>query len=189
MRWLADESAIVPEGFLGSAYFSDAKNQAAFDLGSLEALYPHAPGRTPTAPVEDMSPTPTRSITLDMLSLEVIDKLEDNQSSDVFSPEATAKITALEDQLEKALNRIDTLEATQSSGGMDPRILAQLGYRQLPDANLSGVDLSSVIFERLNTGADLQGANLTGTDFTDANLQSQSLISQPLGSSFYGRHP
>ena len=73
---LLDESAIVPEGFLGSAYFSEAKNQAAFDLGSLELLYPHAPGRTPTAPVEDM-----------------------------------AKITVLEQQLEEALNRIDSLEA------------------------------------------------------------------------------
>ena len=58
-----------------------------------------------------MSPTPARSITLDMLSAEVIDKLEENQKSDVFSAEATAKITALEQQLEEALNRIDSLEA------------------------------------------------------------------------------
>ena len=179
---LLDESAIVPKGFLGSAYFSEAKNQAAFDLGSLKVLYPHAPGRTPTAPVEDMSPMPARSISLDMLSLEVIDKLEENQKSDVFSAEATAKITALEQQLEEALKRIDSLEATQSLGGMDPRILAQLGYRQLPDANLSGVDLTNVVLEGADfSGANLKDANLNSTNFTNANLSRANLQGIELG--------
>ena len=39
-----------------------------------------------------------------------IDSMDDNSTVSGFSPEALAKITALEEQLEKALNRIDSLE-------------------------------------------------------------------------------
>ena len=105
-----------------------------------------------------------------------IDSMDDNSTVSGFSPEALAKITALEEQLEKALNRIDSLETTQSSGGIDPRILAQVGYRQLPDANLSGVNLTSVVLEDANfSGADLEGAKLKNTNFRNADfIQSKS---------------
>ena len=115
----------------------------------------------------------TASITYEMLSPEVAGKLDGNRSLPVLSKEASAKINELQGQLEIALNRIAVLETSQSSGGVSPKILAELGYRQLPDSNLSGVNLSNV---------DLAGANFSGTNLNGANLYKVNLSSSNLTS-------
>ena len=123
----------------------------------------------------------TASITYEMLSPEVAGKLDGNRSLPALSTEASAKINELQRQLEIALNRITVLETSQSSGGFSPKILAKLGYRELPDSNLSGVNLSNVDLNGANfSGTNLNGANLYKVDLSNSNLARADLTASNL---------